>query len=91
MCGYGIEMFCLHIHRWGGLQHFEKEITEGTVFSKAREYAAKAVMPGHLADIIFKTELSHGASRGQSVFQASSQAQLSGTHIVNSGRLWDYM
>lgn len=76
----------------GGLQHFEKKITEGTVFSKAREYAAKAVMPGHLADIIFKTEISSGDSRGQSVcFQATSQAQLSGTRIINSGRLWEYM
>ena len=36
----------------------KRKITEGTVFSKARKYAAKAVMPGHLADIIFKTEIS---------------------------------
>lgn len=57
------------------LQHFGKKITEGTVFSKARKCAARAGMPGPLADIIFKMEISSGGRRGQSVcFQATSQA-----------------
>ena len=74
------------------VQHFGKKITEGTVFSKARKCAAKAGMPGHLADIIFKMEISSGGRRGQSVcFPATSQAQLSGTWIISSGRLWEYM
>lgn len=57
------------------LQHLGKKITEATVFSKARKCAATAGMPGHLADIIFKMEISSGGRRGQSVcFPATSQA-----------------
>lgn len=48
----------------------------------------KAVMPGHLVDIIFKTEISNSDRWWQSgCFQDTSQTRLSGICIISSGKL----
>lgn len=60
--------------------------------AKQENSATKAIMPGHLVDIIIKTEISSSDRWWQSrCFQAPCQAQLSGTCVTNSGRLQKWM
>lgn len=88
MCGYGIEMFCLTLTD-EGCSTLKEKSQKAECLAK-QKYAAKAVMPGHLADIIFRQKSPVVTAEGNQCVSISQSPAVRGTWIINSGRLWEY-